>query len=269
MRELGTGIGLAVILPAAVVIAQTLADTTPPTPGPDPEELKEIAARFKAFNSSDYLAILKENAKYAVGFWTSGFALHFLTAILGKFLLGFYVGRRRLLEEPEAHLPLFRRLLVWGLVVGLAGNALWVWTSALTRSGALSRRSPWILAAEAPIYLGLVAMAAFYLSALVLLWRRPAWRRRLSYLAPVGRMALTNYLTHSLAYFVLFYGFGLGLLGRVGATRCLVLGLAIFAAQIVFSSWWLRRFRFGPAEWVWRSLTYGARQPMALATARG
>jgi uncharacterized protein len=264
---LGAGIGLAVVLPAVVVIAQTLADPKPPSPGPDAEELKEIAARFQAFNSSDYVAILKENAKHAVGLWTSGFAVHFLPSILGKFLLGFYVGRRRLLEEPEAHLPLFRRLLVWGLVFGMVGNAIWVWAYSVTHSGAVSRSSPWILASELPVYFGLVAMAAFYLSALVLLWRNPSWRRRLSYLAPVGRMALTNYLTHSLVYLVLFYGFGVGLLGRVGATRCLAISLAVFAAQIVFSHWWLRRFRFGPAEWLWRSLTYGARQPMSLATA--
>jgi uncharacterized protein len=115
-----------------------------------------------------------------------------------------------------------------------------------------------------PIYLGLIAMAAFYLSGIVLLWRRPAWRSRLARLAPVGRMALTNYLTHSLIYLALFYGFGLALLGRVGATFCLALSVAIFAAQILFSAWWLRRFQFGPAEWLWRSLTYGGRQPMRL-----
>jgi uncharacterized protein len=80
-------------------------------------------------------------------------------------------------------------------------------------------------------------------------------------------MALTNYLTHSFFYVFLFWGFGLGLLGRVGATFCVALSLAIFAAQIALSSWWLHRFRFGPAEWLWRSLTYGARQPMRLGEA--
>jgi uncharacterized protein len=78
------------------------------------------------------------------------------------------------------------------------------------------------------------------------------------------RTALTNYLTHSLIYLLLFYGFGLALLGRVGATFCLLLSVAIFAVQILFSWWWLRHFRFGPAEWLWRSLTYGSRQPMSL-----
>jgi uncharacterized protein len=92
--------------------------------GPDPAELQVLDAHFRAFTSGSYVASFRENARYAVGFWTTGFALQFLPAILGKFLLGFYAGRRRLLEEPEAHVPLFRRLLVWGLVVGLIGNVL-------------------------------------------------------------------------------------------------------------------------------------------------
>lgn len=263
---LGTGIGLGVIFPAVVVIVEALLDPKPAAPWPDAAELKEITAAFQGFTSGSVLNVFKANAKHAWGFWTDTFAIQFLAAIFGKFLLGFYVGRRRLLEDPEAHTRLFRRLLVWGLGIGLVGNATWVVTSELERAGVLARSSPWTLAAQLPIYLGILAMSAFYLSAIVLLWRNPAWRRRLSWLAPVGRMALTNYLTHSFFYVFLFWGFGLGLLGRVGTTFCVALGLAIFAAQIVFSSWWLRRFRFGPAEWLWRSLTYGTRQPMSLVT---
>jgi uncharacterized protein len=265
---LGMGIGLGVVLPAAVVIGKELVSPSELRAGPDPAELQILEARFHAFTSGSYAASFRENARYAVSFWTSGFALHFLPAILGKFFLGFYVGRRRLLEQPETHLALFQRLLVWGLLVGLIGNALWVWTIELTDSGRLAPSSGWVLAVQVPIYIGLIAMAVFYLSCLVLLWRRPGWRSRLAWLAPVGRMALTNYLTHSVIYLALFYGFGLALLGRVGAAFCLALSILVFAGQIMLSSWWLRRFRFGPAEWVWRSLTYGVRQPMRLR-ARG
>lgn len=257
-----TGIGLGVIFPALVVIVEALLNPKPAAPWPDAAALKEISALFQGFSSGSVLEVFKENFKYAMEFWTDTFAIQFLAAIFGKFLLGFYVGRRRLLEEPEAHTRLFRRLLVWGLVVGLIGNAIWLVTSELKLSGAMARSSPWALATQLPIYLGVLAMSAFYLSAIVLLWRSPAWHRRLSWLAPVGRMAFTNYLTHSFLYVFLFWGFGLGLLGRVGTTFCLALALAIFAAQISLSSWWLRRFRFGPAEWLWRSLMYGARQPM-------
>jgi uncharacterized protein len=153
---------------------------------------------------------------------------------------------------------------VWGLVFGLAGNGLWVLTTRLIDARIVARSAFWVLAAQLPIYVGIVAMAAFYLSAIVLLWRVPAWRARLARLAPVGRMALTNYLTHSLIYVWVFYGFGLTLLGRVGATFCLGLSVVIFAGQVLVSTWWLRRFEYGPAEWLWRSLTYATRQPMRL-----
>jgi uncharacterized protein len=75
-------------------------------------------------------------------------------------------------------------------------------------------------------------------------------------------MALTNYLTHSVLYFVLFTGVGFGLYGVVGPALCVGLAFVIFAAQMAFSRWWLGRYRFGPAEWMWRSLTYRQMQPM-------
>ncbi len=87
----------------------------------------------------------------------------------------------------------------------------------------------------------------------------PRWLRPL---APVGRMALTNYLTHSCVFVLVFYRLGLGLVGQVGAAFCLGLAVAVFALQMAVSRWWLRRYRFGPAEWLWRSLTYGRPMPM-------
>jgi uncharacterized protein len=247
------------------MIGKALVAPVSPPVAPVPADLQTLAARFEAFTSGDYGESLRENAKYAFGFWTHGVALHFVPAILGKFLLGFYAGRHRLLERTDVHLGLFRTLLVWGLVLGLFGNAVWVVITLLTNEGILSASSLWVLGAQLPIHAGLVAMAAFYLSMLVLLWRKPAWRHRLKHLGPVGRMALTNYLLQSVFYLGIFYGFGLTLLGRLGSAACLGLSVAIFAAQILFSSWWLRRFRYGPGEWLWRSLTYGARQPMQLS----
>jgi uncharacterized protein len=64
-----------------------------------------------------------------------------------------------------------------------------------------------------------------------------------------------------------FYGYGFGLFGQVGASAALVFGVAVYAGQAIFSRWWLRRYRFGPVEWVWRTLMYGAAQPMRLSQA--
>jgi uncharacterized protein len=258
------GIAVGVVMPALVMIVAALDNPPIPRVGPSPFQLRVLEERFRAFASGNVADWLPANASYAMGFWTGGVALYLLPAIFGRFLLGFYAGRRRLLEQPELHVALFRRLLVWGLILGLLGNALWVWILDAKRSGRLAESSGLALAAQLPIHFGVVAMAAFYLASIVLLWRVPAWRRRLSRLAPLGRMALTNYLMHSLIYLAVFYGFGLSLLGRVGSTFCLLLSIAVIGGQIALSTWWLRRYRFGPAEWLWRTLTYGARQPMRL-----
>ena len=77
-------------------------------------------------------------------------------------------------------------------------------------------------------------------------------------------MALSNYLLQSLVCTTIFYSYGLGLYGSVGRTAGVGLAVAIYAAQLPFSVWWLKHFRFGPAEWLWRTLTYGKRQPMRL-----
>ena len=81
-------------------------------------------------------------------------------------------------------------------------------------------------------------------------------------MAPVGRMALTNYISHSFITLWLFHGYGLGLFGKVGVWQGILLTVIIFVLQIFWSRWWLRRYRFGPLEWLWRSLTYGRRQPL-------
>jgi uncharacterized protein len=82
-------------------------------------------------------------------------------------------------------------------------------------------------------------------------------------------MALSNYLLQSLICTFIFYGYGLGLFGQVGAAAGLLLTVVIYALQVPLSVWWLRRFRFGPAEWLWRTMTYGRRQPFRLAGSSG
>jgi len=83
-------------------------------------------------------------------------------------------------------------------------------------------------------------------------------------LAAVGRMALTNYLGHTIICTLIFYGHGLGLFGRVERLGQILIVLAIWALQLTVSPMWLRHFRFGPFEWLWRSLTYRRWQPMRI-----
>ncbi len=81
----------------------------------------------------------------------------------------------------------------------------------------------------------------------------------------MGRMAFTNYLAQSVIFGWIFYGYGFGLFGRLGTASALAIGIAVYVAQVLFSAWWLKRFRYGPVEWLWRTLMYGAAQPMSIS----
>ncbi len=104
--------------------------------------------------------------------------------------------------------------------------------------------------------LQILSLALAYTMAVLL------WLPRAPLLAAGGQMALTNYLTQSLVFAFVFYGYGLGQFGRLGTVPVAVGGTAFYIGQLIFSRWWLRVFQFGPVEWLWRSLTYGRKQPM-------
>lgn len=110
-----------------------------------------------------------------------------------------------------------------------------------------------------------LTLALGYLAAFVLVLRTPAGQRWFGWLAPIGRMALTNYLAQTLLAIALFYGVGLGIGPRFGLLGVSVAAVAIFLLQAAASIWWLARFRFGPMEWLWRNLTYGRVQPLRRA----
>jgi uncharacterized protein len=181
-----------------------------------------------------------------------------LFIVLAMFLLGLYVGKQRLLHNAKEHLTLFRKTFVWTGLMGLAGTIL----EALFLS---------TVSVLEPTFLGLLGLTGYtvgapalslcYASGLVLLAQRV---KQLNVLAPLGRTALSNYLLQSILCTTLFYGYGFNLYGKVGSLLGIVITVVIFALQIPLSHGWLRYFRFGPAEWLWRTLTYGKVQPMRL-----
>jgi uncharacterized protein len=175
--------------------------------------------------------------------------------VLAMFLLGMVIGRRRMWEQLEMRAPLLKRVLAWGLLVGLPANLLMALDVGQIGGGGASGLMG--LANTVLYTLGVAPLAMAYVAGFLLLWQRPGWRRLLSGLAPTGRMALTNYLMQTVIAITIFYGLGFGLGGRLGPTYFLPLVLAILAVQTAFSSWWLARHRFGPMEGVWRKWTYG------------
>jgi uncharacterized protein len=227
--------------------------------------MAERASALAGFESSSYLTAIRANAVYFwEGFFIRPVMLPLTAATLGKFLLGLYAGRRRLFHEPEQNLRLFRRLLIWGLVAGVLGSSIQAVVRYLFVHKMIQGDTPWRLVMHLPQAAGFVGLAMGYVSAITLLFQRPRVRRLLLLLAPAGRMALTNYLAQTVISMLVFYGFGLGLIGKLGPLPCLAITVFVFGIQMITSRIWLSRFRFGPAEWVWRSLTYRRAQPMRL-----
>jgi uncharacterized protein len=180
--------------------------------------------------------------------------------ILVGFLLGLYAGRRGIFHDVSAHLAFIRRVRRWGPMIGVAGSAVFViGESNPSATSVMQNVGRMCLVFAAP------AMSFFYASTIILLSRGEAWRRRLAPLASVGRTALSNYLLQSVICTTIFYSYGLALFCKVRPSLGLLLTIMIWLIQIPLSVWWLRRFQFGPIEWLWRSLTYWQRQPMRVS----
>lgn len=179
--------------------------------------------------------------------------------IFAMFLLGLAAGKKGIFNNIQAHLPFFRKLQLWGLVIGVAGNLAFAVAGRLSNPSVPSLYS---LLASFGQTIGAPMLSAFYVASIILLSQNPAWRSRLAILAPVGRMALSNYLLQSLICTTIFYSYGLGLYGQVGAAVGVLLSIGIYLFQIPISHWWMKRFKFGPVEWLWRTLTYGRVQKM-------
>ncbi len=228
-------------------------------------------ARFSALTSGKMSGVFRVNAEFMrsqyaglqFGFDTQ---IYWFVSVLWKFLLGFVLGRKMLLQNSNEHLAGFRRILPWAFLVGIAGNlflatATWFFDVTIPNTATLASSLIWVA-----VEIGLFSLSIAYLAGLVISYHRPGGRKRLICLAPVGQMALTNYLLQSVVMVILFYGVGFNLLGKVGASAVVAISLAVFVAQIFLSRWWLSRYRFGPMEWLWRCLTYGRIQRFRLVS---
>ena len=186
-------------------------------------------------------------------------------AAFAMFLLGYVIGRSGIMNNIPGNTPSIARVRAWGLGIGLTAMAaeLVLTTSSGYAVYRTSSAVPLVLLAGDLIFaFGIVALALGYAATLVLGAQTRKGSTLLAPLAGVGRMALTVYLTQTLIFTSLFYGYGLGMAYRVGPAIVSVWAVGIFIGQVLACRWWLRRYRFGPAEWLWRSLSYLKWQPL-------
>jgi uncharacterized protein len=216
-----------------------------------------VLARQALSEQGDYAGLVRhffDNTM--VNYVFSGLLLGWLAYALGRFFIGAWVGRRGFITDAGRFMREWRLLMRWAVPFGLAlegaafSLAAGTWTDFAHRE----------FVADC-LHLAAVPMLAAGYVATIVIGLQGRARRALGWFAPVGRMALTNYLVQSLAFgFVLFgVGPGLALAGKIGTTAIVGIVMVFFAAQMMVSRWWLGRYAFGPAEWVWRALTYGER----------
>jgi uncharacterized protein len=189
-----------------------------------------------------------------------GYILHSnrIPKVLAMFLLGFVVGRNMMFAKLEEHIGLLKKLRFWGLLIGIPMGIVSFYFE-IFRKGV---PHPEGLVHTVAYAFSVVPMSLAYTSMICLYWHRKNGETKLRYLAPVGQMALTNYLMQTFFGIFLYYGIGLGLGGHIGPTIFFPAGIAVYFIQIIYSNWWMRHFRFGPMEWIWRQLTYGKALPI-------
>ena len=178
----------------------------------------------------------------------AGFAM----VLVSMFLIGVWFVRSGVMEQPEKHLALFRKLALYGLPLGIGLGLLTGFIAVSHTPG--DRYDGWGIARGLLMLGNLPACLGYVGLVVTMLYSRSALSH-IRVLAAPGRMALTNYLMQSLICLGVFYGFGLGLWGLPRAQQ-VVFVVVVYAAQVAFSHWWLARFRYGPMEWLWRGFTY-------------
>lgn len=178
--------------------------------------------------------------------------------VLGMFLLGLYAGKKMMYVNLSMHKMMFRKMHFWGLLIGIPAAAACTYFELLQPG----IPKPIGLAHTFFYAISVVPLALAYVSIICLRWEKRAGKTRLALLAPMGRMALTNYLVQTFFGIFLYYGVGLNLGGDIGPTKFILIGLLVYAFQLWYSRLWLTYFNYGPCEWIWRQLTYGKRLPL-------
>lgn len=271
------------ILAAALVLAGeyflsvtekpwTVGELVPRITNPEQEqplELQQMMAYTDVSDASRRVGAAVRYGSYAeavvarLDVWTLShrFALRYIwPSAFAMFLIGMCAGRYGWLRYPLQRSSLFPRVMI-------VAGPVWLVLGVLTTYGpqvlgAFYHQIHWKVLTLAWI-LHAPAGSLFYMSTILfLLSRFPQWIARLAPLGSAGRMGLTCYLTQSIAGTFLYYGYGLGFYKSLGKLAGLLVAVVLFSLQIVVSCWWLRHFRFGPFEWLWRSMTYLKLQPM-------
>ena len=220
---------------------------------PSQEEVERIV---QVHRDGSYGEIFVERAKFVMFFQPAGLFVFALWRCGGLMLIGMALMRLGVFSGERSRV-FYKRLALAGYGVGVPLVAVGAY---------LIQRADWdpFFFMKAGVhwnYVGSVGISLGHLAVLMLIVKSGVLTGLTDRLGDVGRMAFTNYLMQSVVMTTVFYGYGFGLFGRLDRGEQMGVVVLMWIAQLVWSPIWLRYFRFGPAEWLWRSLTYGEAQP--------
>jgi uncharacterized protein len=265
----------AVVTPAYVADpAAQMAPEVPAETAAEPDAEDEMHAwnpylgglAIKVHSGGSFADVVAYNHEFTARRWTTSWVSYlWMTIPLPLMMFGMLIGRSEILTRIAEERRRLKRVFGFGLAGGVGLGALVFFLYDLAGKDGWN---PWVaFPADWGFGLSGLVMAMAYAAGLLLLLQRPVGAILEATLAPVGRMALTNYLLQTVICTSLFFGYGFGLYGRVGAATVGLIAVAIFAIQVVFSRLWMRTFQYGPVEWLWRTVTYWRR--LALAPGQG
>ncbi len=187
------------------------------------------------------------------------FGIFWMPAALALMLFGIAIAKRGILQNLNYNDSLIRNVLLWGFIVGIVGNALAL--AGFIKTDPSNYNNYWGIALYFGRAVGGPSLMLFFTAGIIYMFRHGWFSGFFNRLVSVGRMALSNYVLHSLICTTLLYSYGFGLYGSVDPFAGLLLTVAIFIAQLFISPLWMNYFHYGPLEWIWRSGTYMELQP--------
>jgi uncharacterized protein len=177
--------------------------------------------------------------------------------VFPMFLFGLYFGRRRVFDNLRNRIPALKRIAGVSLFVAILATIAMrsLYGGQVPERMTLLRPLVYVIQET--------ALLTLYTSIILLVSEMPVFKKPTEFLVATGRTSLSNYLLQSVICTLVFYGYGLGLYGKVRPAQGLLVVPVVFAIELYLSSVWLKRFSFGPIEWIFRAVTYGHRQGLS------
>lgn len=209
----------------------------------------------KTYQNGNFIEISKTRVEIMID--NESIGLYFISPIiiLPLFLMGAYFGKKKIFQNLKANKKLFRKMQLWGLFIGLLLSTALVAESILLDNDSGTLKS-------FISQLNNIALASFLIGTTALLFLNNKLSVLYKPLKSLGQSALSNYLLQSLLFGLLMFNYGFCLAEKLNVTSLFFIATAIFILQAYISMLWMNKFRFGPAEWLWRSLTYRKFQSM-------